>query len=117
MWPINSIIEKPANGYFLRDLIVFNGLNAGGCVSKGFIFQPPDFNNAQISELNHFQDKLSLLLASLSDNQRLQVQWFCDSDYCKELLRYNEETRRATNVWTRRTRNERFTRYWSAMLI
>jgi hypothetical protein len=46
MWPIDSIIEKPANGYFLRDLIVFNGLNAGGHVSKGFIFQPPDFKNA-----------------------------------------------------------------------
>ena len=87
MWPIDSIIEKPCNGYFLRDLIVFNGLNAGGHVSKGFIFQPPDFNNAQISELNDFQDQLSILLASLSDNQRLQVQWFCDSDYQRELLR------------------------------
>ncbi|HWC58172.1 MAG TPA: TraC family protein [Verrucomicrobiae bacterium] len=116
MWPIDSIIEKPANGYFLRDLIVFNGLNTGGCVSKGFIFQPPDFNNAQISELNHFQDQLSLLLASLSDNQRLQVQWFCDSDYRNELLHYNDETKHATNIWTRRSRNERFARYWSAML-
>ena len=115
MWPIDSIIEKPANGYFLRDLIVFSGLNAGGHVSKGFIFQPPDFNNAQISELNEFQDQLSLLLASLSDNQRLQVQWFCDSDYQRELLRYHEETKRGTNVWTRRSRNERFLRYWKAM--
>ena len=116
MWPIDSIIDKPANGYFVRDLIVFNGLGTGGSVSKGFIFQPPDFNNAQISELNHFQDQLSLLLASLSDNQRLQVQWFCDSDYRNELLRYNEETKRASNIWTRRVRNERFARYWSAML-
>ena len=115
MWPIDSIIEKPCNGYFLRDLIVFNGLNAGGHVSKGFIFQPPDFNNAQISELNDFQDQISILLASLSDNQRLQVQWFCDSDYQRELLRYNEETKRATNTWTRRSRNERFLRYWKAM--
>ena len=116
MWPIDSIIERPANGYFLRDMLVFNGLNAGGFVSKGFIFEPPDFNNAQISELNEFQDQLSIMLASLSDNQRLQVQWFCDSDYQHELLRYNDETKRATNVWTRRARNERFARYWTAMV-
>ena len=115
MWPIDSIVEKPANGYFLRDLLIFNGLNAGGFASKGFIFEPPDFNNAQIGELNEFQDQLSILLASLSDNQRLQVQWFCDSDYQRELLRYNDETKRATNVWTRRARNERFARYWQAM--
>jgi len=115
MWPIDSIVEKPANGYFLRDLLIFNGLDAGGFASKGFIFEPPDFNNAQIGELNEFQDQLSILLASLSDNQRLQVQWYCDSDYQHELLRYNDETKRATNTWTRRARNERFARYWTAM--
>ncbi len=116
MWPFDSIVEQPANGYFLRDLLIFNGLSAGGFASKGFIFQPPDFNNAQISELNEFQDQISILLASLSDNQRLQVQWYCDSDYQHELLRYNEETKRATNTWTRRSRNERFARYWRAMV-
>lgn len=115
MWPLDSISEQPPNGYFLRDLLVFNGLHTGGFASKGFIFEPPDFNNSQIGELNAFQDQLSILLASLSDDQRLQVQWFCDSDYQRELLRYNEETKRASNVWTRRCRNERFARYWSAM--
>ena len=33
-----------------------------------------------------------------------------------ELLRYRDETEQATNTWTRRCRNERFTRYWQAML-
>src|SRR5438067_1008545 len=80
MWPIDSIIERPADGYFLRDLLVFNGLRSGGYAAKGFIFEPPDLNNSQVAELNHFQDQLTLLLASLSDNQRLQVQWFCDSN-------------------------------------
>jgi hypothetical protein len=49
-------------------------------VTKDFIFQPPDLTNAKISELNEFQEQISLLLASLKDNQRLQVQFFCDSD-------------------------------------
>lgn len=116
MWPIDSIFEKPANGYFVRDLLIFNGLNAGGFASKGFLFEPPDLNNAQIADLNEFQNQLSLLLASLSDRQRLQVQWCCDSDYRRELLRYNDETQKASNTWTRRVRNERFSRYWKAML-
>lgn len=110
-----AFTEQPANGYFIRDLLVFEGLNAGGFVAKGFVVHPPDFNNSQISELNQFQDQLSVLLASLSDNQRLQVQWFCDSNYQHELLRYQAETERATNLWTRRARNERFARYWSMM--
>ena len=57
------MFEQSPNGYFVNDLIVFNSLNAGGYVSKGFIFEPPDLTNAQVSELNEFQDQLSLLLA------------------------------------------------------
>jgi type IV secretion system protein TrbE len=109
------MFEKAPNGHFVNDLIVFNGLNEGGYVSKGFIFEPPDLTNAQVGELNDFQDQLSILLASLSEQQRLQIQFFCDSDYRPELLRYREETKMAGNAWTRRCRNERLERYWLAM--
>ena len=109
------MFEESPNGHFINDLIVFNSLNAGGYVSKGFIFEPPDMINAQVSELNEFQDQLSLLMQSITENQRLQIQYYCDSDYRHELLRYNAETQKATNVWTRRSRNERFERYWRLM--
>jgi type IV secretion system protein TrbE len=109
------MFEKAPNGHFVNDLIVFNGLNEGGYVAKGFLFEPPDLTNAQVSELHDFQDQLSILLASINEQQRLQIQFFCDSDYRPELLRYHEETKKATNAWTRRTRNERFERYWLAM--
>jgi hypothetical protein len=109
------MFEKAPNGYFVRDLIIFNGLSSGGYVSKGFIFQPPDLANVQVADLNSFQDQIGLLLASLGDHQRLQVQFFCDSDYRKELLRYQQETERMENTWTRRSRNERFSRYWHLM--
>ena len=115
MWPLKGIGDAAPNGYMLRDLLVFGGLHSGGSVGKGFVFEPPDFNHAPIAERNEFQDQLALLLASLGEGQRLQVQWFCDCDYQRELLRYNDETKRATNVWTRRVRNERFVRYWQAM--
>ena len=48
------MFENAPNGFFVRDLLVFNGLRQGGYVTKGFVFQPPDLNNAQISELNEF---------------------------------------------------------------
>lgn len=111
-----DFISKTApNGHFVRDMIVFGGLHTGGSVAKGFVFEPPDMANAAISELNAFQNQLALLLASLDDTRRLQIQWFCDSDYRQELLAYHDETQQADNVWTRRVRNERFTRYWEAM--
>src|SRR6201999_3362862 len=109
------MFEASPNGYFINDLLVFNSLNAGGYVAKGFVIEPPDLANAQASDLNQFQDQLSLLLASLTEQQRLQVQYYCDSDYRHELLRYHQETQKADNLWTRRTRNERFERYWRLM--
>jgi len=109
------MFEPSPNGYFVNDLLVFNSLNAGGYVAKGYFVEPPDLANAQPAELNQFQDQLSLLLASLTEQQRLQVQYYCDSDYRRELLQYHQETQKAENVWTRRTRNERFERYWRLM--
>ena len=70
---------------------------------------------AAVTSPNDFQDQLSQLLASLHENQRLQVQYFSDSDYKAELLRFQQETERFENVWTKRSRNERFARYWQAM--
>ncbi len=110
------MIERAPNGHFIRDLLVFSHLRRGGHVSKGFVLEAPDLSNSPTSDLNAFQDELCLLLSSLHENQRLQVQYFCDCDYRSELLRYQSETERFTNPWTRRSRNERFTRYWQAMM-
>jgi hypothetical protein len=104
------------HGYFIRDLLVFNGLRQGCVVSKGFIFEPPDLDNAQVSDLNEFQDQITVLLASLGEGRRLQVQFYCDSDYRSALLRYQQETEKMENIWTKRCRNERFMRYWQAMV-
>ena len=84
------MFERAPNGLSVRDLILFNHLRRGGYVSKGFIFEAPDLTNSPVADLNDFQDQLCLLLASLHENQRLQVQYFCDSDYKGELLRYQK---------------------------
>jgi len=109
------MLERAPNGFFVRDMMIFNHLRRGGYVAKGFIFEAPDLTNSPAADLNDFQDQLCLLLASLHENQRLQVQYFCDSDYKGELLRYQQETETFSNVWTKRARNERFSRYWQAM--
>src|SRR3989442_13020945 len=109
------MFERAPNGFFVRGMMVFNHLRRGGYVSKGFIFEAPDLTNSPAADLNDFQDQLCLLLASLHEHQRLQVQYFCDSDYKGELLRYQQETERCTNIWTKRVRNERFVRYWQSM--
>ncbi|MBK8001687.1 MAG: hypothetical protein IPK15_24025 [Verrucomicrobia bacterium] len=109
------MFERAPNGFFVRDMIVFNHLRRGGYVAKGFVIEAPDLTNSPIADLNDFQDQLCLLLASLQENQRLQVQYFCDSNYKEELLRYQRETENFTNTWTKRVRNERFLRYWQAM--
>ena len=92
------MLDNAPHGYFVRDLIVFNGLRQGCFVSKGFIFEPPELDNAQVSDLNEFQDQVTLLLASLGDSRRLQVQFYCDSDYRAPLLRYQQETEKMHNV-------------------
>ncbi len=110
------MFESAPNGYFINDLLVFHGLRKGCHVSKGFVLEPADLTAAASEHLNAFQDQLALLLTCLHDKLRMQVQWFCDSDYRADLLRYREHTDRASNVWTKRCRNERFARYWQAML-
>ena len=65
------MFERAPNGFFVRNLIVFNLLRRGGFVSKGFVFEAPDLTNSQVADLNDFQDQLCLLLASLHENQRL----------------------------------------------
>src|ERR1700677_2368433 len=110
------MFERAPNGFFVNDLILFNSLRRGGYVAKGFVFEAPDLTNTPLADLNEFQEQLCLLLASLHENQRLQIQYFSDSDYKAELLRYQQETEKFENTWTKRSRNERFMRYWQAMV-
>src|ERR1039457_4825018 len=101
------MFEESPNGHFINDLIVFNSLNTGGYVSKGFIFEPPDMINAQVSELNEFQDQLSLLMQSITENQRFKIHYYCYFNFRHKFLRYNAETQKATTFCPRRSRNER----------
>ena len=107
---------KLIDGYLVDDLIVYRGLQKVGHIGRGFRVHPPDAENADADWLNRLEDELRVLLASLKDSARMQFHWSVDSDYQKELLAYYANSKeRATNAWSRRQRDERFTRYWRLM--
>ena len=64
--------EQIPNGFFCRDLIVFNHLRRGGYVAKGFIFEAPDLTNSPVADLNDFQDQLCLLQPLMFVERRQQ---------------------------------------------
>lgn len=105
----------PPDGWFLRDLIVFNELDSRGYISKGFEIQPPDLRNASNEHRIQCRNALRRFLHSLDGTVRAQFRWTVDSDYKDALLHYQQLTDRSTNRWVRHVRSERFNRYWNAM--
>ncbi|MBL9219062.1 MAG: hypothetical protein JNG82_11275 [Opitutaceae bacterium] len=106
--------EAP-NGVFAEDLLLYGSLERGAIAVKGFWIESPDLRGASNERKNAFQDQVRSLFALVTPGRRLQVQWSCDADYRRELLRYHAETQQTTHPVIRRTRNERFSRYWRRM--
>jgi len=107
--------DKAPNGHFAEGLILYGNLETGAMASQGYLLEPPDLQHASIGVQNDFQDKLRIFLATLGPNQRAQLQWTCNSDYRKELIRYHQQTGKVTDEYVRNIRQERFSRYWQRM--
>lgn len=107
--------EQAPNGVFAGDLILYGSLERGAAACRGFWIEPADLRGASFTRLNAFQDQVRALLALAGPGRRLQFQWWCDSDYRRELRAYHERTQAVTQAAVRQVRNERFTRYWSRM--
>jgi hypothetical protein len=107
--------DRAPDGRLVDDMLVFGSPDRGGVVAKGFWLEPPDLRGASIARLNAFQEQVRGLLALIAPGRRLQLQWSCDADYRAELLRYHAATQGVGDPLVRRTRNERFMRYWQRM--
>lgn len=103
------------NGYYCEDLIVYGGLNRGCQVTQGFEIFTPDLRHASNSARVDAHNALMQLLSATSDLKQIQFRWKVDSDYSEALLRYQQETDKAENVWSKTCRNERFYRYMDRM--
>jgi hypothetical protein len=89
--------DKAPNGHFAEGMILYGNIELGATAAQGFILEPPDLQSASAALRNEFQDKLRIFLATLGPNQRAQLQWTCNSDYRKELIRYHQQTGQATD--------------------
>ncbi|MDP1581229.1 MAG: hypothetical protein Q8M02_13220 [Candidatus Didemnitutus sp.] len=103
------------NGVFAENILLYGSLERGAIAAKGFWLEPPDLRGTGNERRNAFQDQVRALLALITPGRRLQVQWSCDADYRRELLRYHAETEKMSAPAVRRVRNERFSRYWRRM--
>lgn len=102
--------------YLANDLIVYRGLSRGGFVGKGWEIDLPDFENADPGHINSLEDDCRVLLQSLSEGSRMQVNWSVDADYKRELLAYKSATEKLdSSDWEKMIRDERFVRYWERM--
>jgi len=108
--------DKAPNGHFAEGLILYGNLETGAMASQGFLLEPPDLQHASIGVQNDYQDKLRIFLSTLGPRQRAQLQWTCNSDYRKELIRYHQQTGKVTDEYVRDHRQERFSRYWQRMV-
>ena len=108
---------KPTAGWFQNDLIIWNKLDKGGYIAKGFKLDFPDYRTAANDVKNKYHNKINSLLRTAyqtSADIRIQVCWSVDSDYKQELLQYDADTQKyAKNKWTYKNRKERFNRYWN----
>ena len=108
--------DKAPNGHFAEGLILYGNLETGAMASQGFILEPPDLQHASVGVQNDYQDKLRIFLSTLGPKQRAQLQWTCNSDYQKELIRYHQQTGQVADDYVRNVREERFSRYWQRMV-
>lgn len=106
------------NGWFSHDLIVWNDLDKRGFVTKGFVLDVPDLRHASEHALDGFYESVRQFLHTLEESTRAQIRWSVDSDYRDELTAYKAVTdeRCEPESWATISRNERFNRYWAAML-
>lgn len=84
--------KSAPNGYFADGLIIHGSLESGGRVSKCWLVHTSDRRGASTTQLNSVQEKLRAVLATLSDDMHMQLQWSNSGDYGPAFLRFDADT-------------------------
>jgi hypothetical protein len=77
--------------YLVDDLLIFGDITRG-VICQGIDVSMPDQTNVEVDVLNALESDLRTFLANLQEGERLQVQFYKDSDYGRELERYQKVT-------------------------
>src|SRR5882672_4899437 len=116
VWERSPMRSSPPNGFFADGMMVYGPLGKGGVASKGFLLQTADGRGAGSGHLNAQQDKIRSVLALLSENLWLQIQWGCDGDYRPELTAAYREIEQINDPAIRRVRLRYWRRHWQRLM-
>jgi len=101
--------------YSVDDLLVFGDISHG-VICQGIDVSIPDQSNVEAEVLNALESDLRTFLANLQEGERLQVQFYKDSDYHRQLDRFQKVTEKGLMCrFSRRHRMERYQRYAGRM--
>jgi hypothetical protein len=101
--------------YSVEDLLVFGDISKG-IICQGIEVIVPDQSNVEAENSIALESDFRTFLANLQDGERLQIQFYKDSDYHRELERFQQITVKAdTSRWSKRQRVERYERYMKRM--
>ncbi len=105
----------PPNGFFAGGLLLYGPLGRGGVAAKGYLLQTPDLRGASVAQLNAYQEKVRVLLATVGEGMRAQFQWVGNSDYVPELTRFYRETEQIAHPQIKQRAMARWRRLWRKM--
>ena len=101
--------------YAVDDLLVFGDITHG-VICQGIEVSIPDQSNVEVEVLNALESDLRTFLANLQEGERLQIQFYKDSDYHRELERFQNISEKGSMCrFSRRQRTERYERYAGRM--
>jgi hypothetical protein len=104
------------DGYFFNDHVVFGDLCKGGVLSRGFAIDFPDLSASDDQAFIDLESDIRLMLGSLRDEERLQLDFYTSSDFSPALDRFLEDTRINSKVsLCSEVRNELTFRYRDRM--
>jgi hypothetical protein len=103
------------DAYAVEDLVLFGDM-AKGVISKGFEVEVPDLSHAEMETLNGLEDDFRTFLTNIEESERLQIQFYKDGEYGRELERFQRVTDKAqASRLSIRQRTERYQRYRGRM--
>ena len=86
------------DGYFFDEHVVFGDLGKGSVLSKSYAVQFPDLSASDEQACIDLESDIRLMLGSLNNHERLQLQFYTSSDFSASLNRFMGVTRANSKV-------------------
>jgi hypothetical protein len=81
------------DGYFFDEHVVFGDLSKGSLLTRGYAVQFPDLSASDDQAFIDLESDIRLMLGSLKNDERLQLQFYRSCDFSAPLNRFLQITR------------------------